>query len=367
MRKMFDFNKFFKKALIISGCLILAGVIATCVLGINFDITFVGGSRFTYSYDGDIKTSEVKELVKEKLGVDATVTESSDYSGESQKIVIAFSGDVTKDIDAATLESLLKAAEEKANAETEAEKPESETEDKKEDSAEDKTENPEETTEAEVSESMVAVKSALSFILDDNYPDSNIKLSESNTVNPTLAGSFFAKSIVAVVIAAAGVIIYIALRFRKIGGIMAGVASLIALVNDVIIAFFTIVVFGLDIDTNFFAVVLTLFGYSLNATIVIFDRVRENKKYYPELTVAEGVNRSINETLARSVVTSVTTFASIVAIIVVSELFGVTALRSFAIPMAVGVISGCYSSVLIAGPLWVKWSELKASKEAAKK
>ena len=194
--------------------------------------------------------------------------------------------------------------------------------------------------------------------------DNTVKLNESNTVNPTLASSFFIKSIVAVLFAAVFVVLYIGIRFRKIGGVSAGVFSFVALLHDIIVAFFIMTIFGLELDTNFFAVVLTLLGYSLNDTIVIFDRIRENKKFFPTLSVRENVNRSINETLARSVMTAVTTFVAIIAVVAVAEFFGVTALRSFALPMAFGIISGCYSSVFISGPLWVVWSETKAKKQS---
>ena len=213
-----------------------------------------------------------------------------------------------------------------------------------------------------VSETMVAIQSAVGHLLNENFKDNGFKSQEVNTVNPTLATAFFVKSLFAVLLAAVLVIVYIGIRFHKIGGVSAGVASFVALLHDVIISFLVCAVLGFDIDANFFAVVLTLFGYSLNATIVVFDRVRENRKMYPSLSVREQVNKSIGETLARSIMTSLTTFVALICIVIVAEFFGVTALRSFAIPMAVGVIAGCFSSIFIAGPLWVKWNEFKNKK-----
>ena len=213
----------------------------------------------------------------------------------------------------------------------------------------------------------MGVQSAVTYLLQKNFADNGFKSLENNTVNPTLAGSFLVKSLFAVLLAGLLVVLYIGVRFRKIGGVSAGISAFVALIHDVIISFFVCVIFRLDIDTSFFAVILTLFGYSLNATIVIFDRVRENRRFFPNLTVREQVNKSISETLARSIVTSMTTFAAIICIVIVAEFFGVTALRSFAVPMSVGVIAGCISSVFIAGPLWVKWMEFKAKKQAAKK
>ena len=201
---------------------------------------------------------------------------------------------------------------------------------------------------------MVGSQSAMSYLLQKNFAANEFKSLDGNTVNPTLAGEFLLKSFVAVTLAGVLVVVYIGIRFRKIGGVSAGVCSFIALLHDVVIAFLTCVIFGLEVDTNLFAVILTLFGYSLNATIVIFDRVRENKKFYPTLTIREQVNKSINETFNRSVFTSMTTFISIICVVLVAEFFGVTALRSFAIPMSVGVVAGCFSSTFLAGPLWVR-------------
>ena len=362
MTKQFDFVKFFKKSLIISACIMLAGIIVTCIFGVNLDIDFSGGSRFTYSYTGDIDTSAVEKTLKDSLGIDADVTLSSDVSGSSKKLVITCTDDITSAIDEDILESILKEAE---AAETEKSDNASSSEDTSSDTS--STTESEETVEEEVtSEAMVDIQNALTHVLKTSFKDNSFELSLSNTVNPSLAGSFFIKALVAVALAAIFVIIYISIRFRKIGGVSAGVSALVALIHDVIIAFFACVVFGLEIDTNFFAVVLTLFGYSLNDTIVIFDRVRENKKYYPSFTVREQVNKSVNETLARSIMTSLTTFAAITAIVVVSEGFGMTSLRSFAIPMAIGVISGCYSSVFLSGPIWVIWCEHRPEKKKKK-
>lgn len=379
MTKQFDFVKFFKKSLIISACILLAGVIVTCIFGVKLDISFSGGSRFTYSYTGDIDTEAVEATLKDTLGVEAKASLSSDVSGSSKKLVIAFAGDITGEINEEVLAGVLKDATASEEATTDEETTSSNTtssDTTSSDTTSSDTTSSEtassdasgttsgETAEEEVtSETMVDVQTAITHILESNFKDSTFKLNEANTVNPSLAGSFFLKALVAVALAAVLVIVYIGIRFRKIGGVTAGISALVALIHDVLIAFFACVVFRLEIDTNFFAVVLTLFGYSLNDTIVIFDRVRENKKYYPSLTVREQVNKSINETLARSIMTSLTTFAAITAIVIVAEVFGVTTLRSFAIPMAVGVISGCYSSVFLSGPFWVVWSEHRPEKK----
>ncbi len=389
-----DFVKALKSTTIIVSAILVAGIVFTTVFGVGFDINFAGGSRFTYSYTGDVDTATVKQIIVDNLGVEPAISESTDYSSNATKLVISFSGDITKEIDQTKLEAVLKDAAEAEKAETSS-GTSSTTSSAESNTSSDVTSSttssdtassttPSTTTSSTVSgttssgtassdkkeevvnESMVGVQSAIGFLLEDNFKDNNFKSLDGNTVNPTLAGAFLVKSLFAVVLAGALVVGYIGIRFRKIGGVSAGVSAFIALLHDAIIAFFVCVICNLDIDTNFFAVVLTLFGYSLNATIVIFDRVRENKRLYPALTIREQVNKSIAETFARSIFTSLTTFATIISIVVVAEFFGVTALRSFAIPMSVGVVAGCFSSIMIAGPIWVKWKERKGADDDKK-
>ena len=398
----FDFVANLKKVSIVVVAIMLVGVILTAIFGIGFDINFAGGSRFTYSYTGDVDKETVKQVIVDNLGVEPSISESTDYSSDATKLVISFSGDITEKVDEAKLEAILKDANKTTESNTtssngssttsatESSKVESTVSSNEATSSNTSSEATSSKTESAIgstvssttsstsssttsseeetaNESMVGIQTAMTYILETNFKDNNFKSLDGNTVNPTLAGAFLVKSLFALVLAGVLITLYIGIRFRKIGGISAGVCAFAALLHDVVIAFFACAICGLDIDTNFFAVALTLFGYSLNATIVIFDRVRENRKFYPSLPVREQVNKSIRETFARSIVTSLTTFASIISIVVVAEFFGVTALRTFAIPMAVGVIAGCISSVFLAGPLWVKWMEYKASKEPQKK
>lgn len=380
MTKNFDYVAFFKKAVIIAASVILVGVIATCIFGIDFNISFIGGSRFTYTYVGELSTDAVRTAIAEKLGVTPVVTQTSDYSGEANKLLISFSGDITDAVDIEKLDKVIKDYE--ATKKEETSSTSSTTSSVTSDTSSTASSATSSTTsgatssttssatsstakEEENVETMVVIKDAISAILaGEQFKANEIKLSESNTVNPTLAGEFLIKSLVAVAIAAGFIILYVSIRFRKIGGFTAAVCSVVALVHDVVIAFFACVIFGLEIDTNFFAVVLTLFGYSLNSTIVMFDRIRENNKHFAQLAICENVNKSLRETFTRSVFTAFTTFIAITSIAVVAEFFGVSALRSFAIPMLCGIIAGTFSSLFIAGPMWVKWSEARAAKES---
>jgi preprotein translocase SecF subunit len=108
--------------------------------------------------------------------------------------------------------------------------------------------------------------------------------------------------------------------------------------------------------------VLTILGYSLNDTIVVYDRIRENERLYPEIEIGALVNKSVNVVMIRNIVTTITTIMAVIIIVVTSEIFGLTTLRTFAIPMAFGLISGSISSIFLSGPLWVIWKRYKATK-----
>lgn len=313
MRKInIDFNKSLKKVLIVYAVIFLAGIVFIFVpdFGVKLDINFGGGTKISYSYTGDISDADIESTAKGVLDKSFTVSKSTSLAGDTKTFEIALVG--KNSVSAEKQEELTKS-------------------------------------------------------LTEKFADNEIALYNSNSVSPTVAGSFFVKSVVAVVITAILVVIYVGIRFRRIGGVSAAVTALCALVFDVLITFFTCVLFKLQLDSNYIAVVLTILGYSLNDTIVIYDRVRENKRLMPDAEIGEVVNASINTTLKRNVITSLTTFVAVMTIVTVSELFGLSTLRTFAIPMAFGIVSGAVSSLFIAGPLWVIWRRYKAKKAAAKK
>ena len=199
--------------------------------------------------------------------------------------------------------------------------------------------------------------------LELKYPNVDFEISSVSSVDPVMGKEFFGKCLVAMLVASLFMVLYVAFRFRKIGGFSAGLTAIVAVINDCFVAFTAFVVFGFPIDDNFVAVILTIIGYTLNSTIVIYDRVRENKKKLgPKVPVAQLVNRSINETLARTIYTNLTFLMSVLAVVVVALIFGISSILSFAVPMLFGIISGCYSSLYISNILWVMWQEKKAAK-----
>lgn len=203
--------------------------------------------------------------------------------------------------------------------------------------------------------------------LTTEFPDNNFKVEESSSVDASKGASFFAKCIAAVILAAVIIIVYVAIRFKKIGGMSAGVMAVVALIHDLIIVYFTFAMFHMSLDDNFIAVVLMILGYSVNDTIVIYDRIRENRRMMgPKVSLAEVSNASMNQCLTRTIMTTISTMAAIGSVLVVSLIFNIESIISFALPMLIGLISGCYSSICIAVPLWVMWRNHADKKKAAK-
>ena len=298
----FDFIKNRKIYFIISIAIIVVTLAISLIFGVNLDIEFKGGTIITYSYEGSVDKAGFESAIEAVVG-NVSVTESSSIATGSTNLVVTLASN--QGITPETLEQVNAAVEEPYS----------------------------------------------------------VKYVESSTVDPTIGGEMLLKSLVAIAVASALMIVFIGIRFRKIGGWSAGVCAVIALLNDIFVVFATFVIFGISIDTNFMAVVLTILGYSVNDTIVIYDRIRENKKTYGEqMGVVQLVNTSLNECLRRTVLTTVTTVAALIVVCVVAVIFNVNSILSFTFPMMIGMIHGVYSSIAVAPQLWVLWQERKAKK-----
>ena len=187
------------------------------------------------------------------------------------------------------------------------------------------------------------MREALMQAITAAYPQA--VMGEINDVSATVSREMQAAAIKATLIAAAAMLIYISLRFRDV---RAGSSAILALMHDVLVVLAAYAIFRIPVNNTFIVVLLTILGYSINATIVIFDRVRENKELFEPNQAAEKINKSISQTLARSINTSLTTLFAVGAIYVL----GVPALQEFALPMMIGVIAGAYSSVFLSGSIW---------------
>ncbi len=189
------------------------------------------------------------------------------------------------------------------------------------------------------------------------FSGNNLQVSETYNVDPFYGQEFFTKGIIAIALAALFIVIYVWFRFRSIHGLSAGVMALVALLHDVLVVFFTFIVFKIALNDAFIAVVLTIIGYSINDTIVIYDRMRENQRILgKKISLGNLIDLSQNQCFTRTLNTSVTTFFSMAIIVIMSIVFNLISIRSFALPMMVGIVSGCYSSLFIACPLWVLWN-----------
>ncbi|MBQ3905190.1 MAG: protein translocase subunit SecD [Lachnospiraceae bacterium] len=168
----------------------------------------------------------------------------------------------------------------------------------------------------------------------------------TETISSTISNEMKRDTIIAVVVAIVCMLIYIRIRFSDI---RFGISSIVALTHDVLVVLAFYAAARVSVGNTFIACMLTIVGYSINASIVIFDRVRENMgERGKNETVVDVVNKSITQTLSRSIFTSLTTFVMVACLYVL----GVTSIRDFALPLMVGIVCGAYSSVCIVGGLW---------------
>jgi preprotein translocase subunit SecF len=172
-------------------------------------------------------------------------------------------------------------------------------------------------------------------------------VSGTQIVGPTVGRELTRRGILATVFALAGILVYIALRFR----ISFAVGAVIATVHDLLITLVILAVFRFELSLNVIAALLTITGYSMNDTIVIFDRVRENMRSMRRDNIADVINKAVNQMMDRTVITGGSTLLAVTAL----YFFGGEVLKGFAFTMIVGIITGTYSSVFIAAAIVVIW------------
>ncbi|HTL97743.1 MAG TPA: protein translocase subunit SecF, partial [Holophagaceae bacterium] len=205
-----------------------------------------------------------------------------------------------------------------------------------------------------------SLPSAVRDAIAKDYRPGGIVLTKDESFSPSISGEWTAKTLKAVLIASLAILVYIMFRFTlsfAIGGI-------VSLIHDVLMALALFAVFGYEFNVPVVASFLTLMGYSMSDTIVVFDRIRENsrKPEYKRRTISELVNDSINQTLSRTILTSM----SVLFVSVCLWQFGGPALHDLAFPLVIGVITGTYSSIYIASPMVVYWEKWFPNKENLK-
>lgn len=291
----------------ISLAIIVIGLICNIIFGATLDIQFKGGTIANYGFVGEIDQEALKDAIQSATPehqVSFTITQDIMNNTENEQaytVSIQFSGNESISSD---------------------------------------------------------VLSGITDTLTEKFPDNSFTYQETSSVEAAMGVKFLLKCLTAVAIASVLMVIYVTIRFKRIGGLSAGVMALVALFHDVAMIYFMYVIFRMPIDSSFIAVVLMIIGYSLNDTIVIYDRVREERRLAgPRADIADVFNHSASAVMSRTIATSVTTLVAIGTVYVVATVFNLTSVQAFALPMMIGIVSGCYSSLCIAGPLWVLWNK----------
>jgi preprotein translocase SecF subunit len=303
--------QFFKNRFIFFGIsigLVIIGIISALVNGIALDIQFVGGSVIRYTSVGQIDTAKIKTAVEKAIGEDISGIQVNMKNGEATGIVINVA---------------IKQGEEIALT----------------------------------NDQMAAIRSVLE---SDEFAANQFTLSEQTTVSASIGAEYLKKGLMALLLAAICIILYVWYSFRSMSGPSAGIFALVALFHDVIMVFIAFIILKIPLNESFIAVALTIIGYSTNDTIVIYDRIRENIRLQSgKLPLAELVDKSINQSLSRTINTAAATFGAVLITYIFAAIFGIRSIQEFALPMLIGIISGFYSTVFIATPLWVTWKTRK--------
>ncbi|MCX7920682.1 MAG: protein translocase subunit SecF [Clostridia bacterium] len=285
--------------------------------GFNLDIQFQGGTIIEMKMkDGNFDAAKAEEIVMKEINKKATAQKSSTYnvSEGNKKIDLLVLSIGSKDtLNSADITKVQAAIEKEYNL--------------------------------DAGNSVMSVESVEPFIG---------KEIRENGLKATLVASLL-------------IILYIWFRFKVMSGLSAGIMAVLGLLHDVAVMLAVYTIFYIPLNESFIAAALTIMGYSMNDTIIIYDRIRENSSLLRKLPIAELVNKSILQTLTRSINTVVTVLISIATVYVFAVINNINSIEEFSLPLLVGIASGCYSSIFIASPLWVLWKESQARKKIAAK
>lgn len=281
----------------ISIILMVVSAASLIIQGFNLDTDFAGGMAVTYEIKNSFEVKDIEALVSEALGVNQKA--SSVQTSGSNEVVIKFGYD-----------NSLKTEDERT---------------------------------AFSNEKIEAISKALS----DKYGE--IELKNKDVVSPSTGKELARSAVWMSVLAALAILVYITFRFEFVSGVVA----VVTLLQTILILCGIYSVCRVAIDTNFIAAILTVLGYCINDTIVVFDRIRENTRHAKKQTYAQIANDSINQTIGRSINTTLTTLFTIGMVYIM----GVTSIKVFALPIIIGIVIGTYSSICIAAPLWATWRD----------
>ena len=311
-KKPVDFVALRKRFLTVSSCLMAAIVLCAVVFGVRLDTEFTGGAMITLRYEDSFALSDVQATAAEALGSkDLTLQTGENVATGEQTLKISLPGTETVTTD--EVQTLLDS-------------------------------------------------------LNEQYPENAFAQLSLSNVSAAMGTKFLQKSLVAVVFALAVILLYIAFRFKNIGGLTGGMMAVLALLNDLMVVFGTFVLLRTPLDGNFIAAMLTILGYSINDTVVVYDRIRENRALMGKKTPFEElVNHSVNQSARRTIITTVTTVMALGVMCVVSKLYGLDSIFTFAFPLMMGMLSGVYTSLCVSTSAWVLWNDRKSKKAEPKK
>lgn len=294
VKKSYHITKHLKWYMIGASVIIVIGIVFFIIFGgLNLGIDYTGGTLMTINMGQSYDVNDVRNVLAQNGYADAPVTMSKSSTGENEAI-IRMQERGTAEKQATDRENIMKGLQEK-------------------------------------------------------YP--NAKLMNSQRVGGVASSELVRNTGLAILISSILILIYVGIRFKLI----AGVAAVTALLHDILIMTAFVVIFRIQVNSPYIAAVLTILGYSINDTIVVFDRIRENEpKYYPRLLNRfQLTDLSIKQTMVRSINSSMTVLITTVALYV----FGVDSIKEFALPMIVGIVSGTYSSIFVAAPIWAWWKD----------
>lgn len=311
-RKTIDFVGRSKKFLTFSAALMAAIVLCAAILGVHLDTEFTGGARITLRYAGTPDLTAVQETAAQALGNNSLTLQTGENvaTGEAT-LTISMPGNET--VTTEQVGTLLDA-------------------------------------------------------LEESYAENEFAQLSLSNVSATMGTKFLQKSLVAVAFALVLILLYIAVRFKNIGGMTGGLMAILALLNDLMVVFGTFVLMRNALDGNFIAAMLTILGYSINDTVVVYDRIRENRGLMDKKTpFAELVNVSVNQSARRTIITTLTTVVALGVMCVIAKLYGLDSILAFAFPLMMGMLSGVYTSLCVSTSAWVLWCGRKAAPAKKKK
>ena len=274
----------------ISLVIILAGIVSYFIQGFNLDIDFTGGTTVFINMEGkEFNTSDAEKLISDAVGYKASSIQKAEGD-----MLIKISTPEGKAISPDDRDILIKAIQTK------------------------------------------------------------YQLSETNeptieSIDPTIGKELQQSAILCCLLALVLMLAYITIRFE----LGSGIAAVLSLAHNVLVLLSIYSIFQLNINTTFIAAILTIVGYSINDTIVTFDKIREIGRKVRKTPFSEIANRGVNETITRSINTSVTTLLTIVVLYII----GVTSIKEFALPIIIGIVVGTYSSIFIASPIWAMFKK----------